>query len=176
MIRKKLRSRRGLTLAETLTALAVFAILSVVLVQGVTAAWKVYQKAMIASEARTLQSTLTQALSNELRYADNIRQEDGKLFFDSETFGQGVSVQSSDGKIQVGGGEKAYDLLPAKAYTGGLEAEANLAYDQDAGLFTMTLTITHPLFPQEGMTSELVIRAMNPSEPENTQAPEESTT
>lgn len=160
MISKKLRSRRGMTLAETLTALAVFSILSVVLVIGVNAAWKVYQKAVVASEARTLQSTLVQSLSNELRYSSNIQTGgSGTVSFDSETFGQGVSVSTSGGRVQIGVGTKSYDLVPAKAYTDGLKAEAKVAYAD--GVFTVTLTITHPALPTEGRETVLSIQALN---------------
>lgn len=159
MIRKKLRSRRGLTLAETLTALAIFAILSVALVIGTTAAWKVYEKAVVASEARTLQSTLTQALTNELRYARNIHDNGGTVTFDSETFGEGVSVNSESGKVQIKKGDKTYDLLPQKAYTKGLGATAVITYDK--GVFTVKLTVTHPLFPSPGRETTITIQALN---------------
>ncbi len=158
MISKKFRSRLGMTLAETLTALAVFAILSVALVVGTTAAWKVYQKAVVASEARTLQSTLTQALTDELHYARNIRLVDGTVVYDSETFGLGASVTSADGKIQIGGATK-YDLLPAKAYTKGLKAEATVSYD--SGFFKVVLTIHHELLPPEGRVITFTVRALN---------------
>lgn len=152
MIAKKLRSRLGMTMAETLTALAVFAILTVALVAGTTAAWKVYEKAVVASEARTLQSTLTQALGDELRYASNI-QMDGK--FDSETFGLKTSVTSENGKIKIG----KYDLLPAKAYTKGLKADATVTYADS--FFKVELTIQHPLLPGGSRETEFYIRARN---------------
>lgn len=151
-MRKKLRGRRGLTLAETLVALAVFAILSVALVVGTTAAWKVYQKAVVASEARTLQSTLIQSLGDELRYARNIQ---GNGSFDSESFGKGVSVTIDKGKVKIGG----HELLPAKAYTKGLEADVSVAYS--GGSFTVDLSIRHPLLPEGGYQNQLHIRALN---------------
>lgn len=156
MISRKFRSRRGMTMAETLTALAVFAILSVALVIGTTAAWKVYRKAVVASEARTLQSTLIQSLTNELRYAGNIRTVDETVLFDSETFGLGVSVTASNGgRIQIG----AYDLLPEKVYTKGLKANVAVSYAD--GFFTVELTVLHDLFPGEGRKTTLTVRALN---------------
>ncbi len=160
MIAKKLHSRLGMTLAETLTALGVFAILSVALVVGTTAAWKVYQKAVVASEARTLQSTLTQALSNEVRYARNIQVTGGTVTFDSESFGPGASVVSSaDGKIKIKAGEKQYDLLPEKAYTKGLEAMVEVSYED--GYFKLILTVKHSLLPAEGRKTSFSVRALN---------------
>ncbi len=158
MISKKFRSRLGMTLAETLTALAVFAILSVALVIGTTAAWKVYQKAVVAGEARTLQSTLAQSLSDELRYARNIRKDGETVVFDSETFGIGVSVvTSNDGRIKIGN----YDLLPEKAYTKGLKAEVNTDYAD--GVFTVKLTVKHDLLTDEKRTNSFTVRALNSS-------------
>jgi len=139
-----------------LTALALFAILSVALVVGTNAAWKVYQRAVVASEARTLQSTLTQSLGDELRYARNI-QDNGS--FDSETFGLGVSVSATDGKVMIGNAEKTYELLPAKAYTKGLKAEVTVSYEK--GSFTVELCIQHELLPEGGRKSSFNIRALN---------------
>ncbi len=166
MIRKKLHTRLGLTLAETLTALAVFAILSVALVSGTSAAWKVCRKAVTASEARTLQSTLVQSLSNELRYGRNVEMSDGIVTFDSDTFGEKVSVQSEGGRVKIkqnGEPGKIYDLLPEKAYTSGLQAEAAVSFE--SGLFTLEITIEHPLLPADGRTTNLKIQPLNPPEP-----------
>ncbi len=165
MIFKKLRSRRGMTLAETLTALAVFVILSVALVVGTTAAWKVYQKSVVASESRALRSTLTQALGNELRYSQNVRTDaEGKVVFDSAVFGMDVSVISdtANGRIKIGKtgkGGKSYDLLPDKTYTKGLKAEASVDYKD--GYFTVTLTVKHDLLPAEGSKTIFNVRALN---------------
>ena len=162
MIRTKLRSRQGLTLAETLTALAIFAILSVVLVYGTTAAWKVYRSAVTASEARTLQSTLSQALTSELRYAQNIRNDGTDVVFDSDVFGDGVSVISdADGRIRIGTDAKSYDLLGEKAYTSGLKANAAVTYDPSGGLFTVKLTITQEAL-NKSLETSLTIQALNP--------------
>lgn len=161
MIAKKFRSRRGMTLAETLTALAIFAILSAALVVGTTAAWKVYQKAVVAGEARTLQSTIAQALTDELRYARNIQvAADNTVTFDSDTFGVQVSVKTTDtGRLQIGAGEKFYDLLPERAYTKGLKAEVSVSYDN--GFFEVTLTVKHRLLPAEGRKITFTVRALN---------------
>lgn len=164
MIRKKLRSRRGLTLAETLAALAVFAILSVALVQGTTAAWKIYQKAVVASESRTLQSTLSQAISNELRYAENIEVKSGTVYFDSATYGQNVSIQFLDNKILIGNEEDKFDLVPKKAYTSGLKAKAIVTYEN--GFFNVYLTITNTpltgdMVPPVNVEPTLIIQALN---------------
>lgn len=153
MIKRKLRSRKGMTLAETLVALAVFAILSVALVIGTTAAWKVYRKAVVASEARILRSTIIQALTGELRYVGNIQVDGEKVSFDSETFGMGVSVTSVDGRILIG----KYELLPEKAYSKGLKADVKVSCED--GFFKVDLTIRHELLPDK--SDSFTIRALN---------------
>ncbi len=158
MTAKKFRSRQGMTLAETLTALAVFVILSVALVVGTTAAWKVYQKAVVASEARTLESTITQSLSGELRYSQNVNTDGTNVSFDSDTFGTQVSVISTGGRIKIGSGTKSYDLLPEKTYTSGLYADAAVTYKD--GLFEVRLTITHELLEEDRQTT-FTVRALN---------------
>ncbi len=159
MILNRFRSRKGMTLAETLTALAVFTIFSVALVVGTTAAWKVYQKAVVAGEARTLGSSLEQSLANELRYSKNVSTVGTDVSFDSEAFGMQVSVISSDGRIKIGNGAKGYDLLPEKTYTKGLKADAKVTYEN--GLFTVELTITHGLLPDGGRKTTFTVRALN---------------
>lgn len=158
MTLRKLRSRQGMTLVETLTTLAVFAILSVALVVGTTAAWKVYQKAVVAGEARTLESTITQSLSGELRYSQNVNTDGTVVSFDSDAFGTKVSVISSSGRIKIGNDTKSYDLLPEKTYTNGLEADAKVTYAD--GFFTVELTITHELL-EEGRKTTFTVRALN---------------
>lgn len=149
MIKQKLRSRKGMTLAETLVALAVFAILSVALVIGTTAAWK----AVVASEARILRSTIIQALTGELRYVGNIQVDGEEVSFDSETFGMGVSVTSVDGRILIG----EYELLPEKAYSKGLKADVKVSCAD--GFFKVDLTIRHELLPDK--SDSFTIRALN---------------
>lgn len=139
MIRKKLVSKRGLTLTEVLVAVLIFALLSVVIVYGTTAALHIYRKGVMASEARTLTATLTQSLSNELRYAQNIRVTDDAVTFDSREFGADVTIKSEDGRVRIVSNSGVYDLLGSKAYTNGLQAEVNVTYTD--GLFTIDLTV-----------------------------------
>ena len=139
-LKQKLRGKAGFTLTELLLAVAILGILFATIVVGVNAAAKVYRRSVAFSDAQTLTSTLSEALSNELRYARNIKAGAGSVSFDSDTFGAGVSVSSPGGRITVGRGTQQYKLLSDSAYTSGLTAGANVSYA--AGLFTVTLTVS----------------------------------
>ncbi len=142
MIRKKLASKGGLTLTEVLVAVLIFALLSIVILYGTTAALRVYRKGVMASEARTLTATLTQSLSNELRYAQNIRVAgDGTVTFDSRAFGADATVKNEGGRVQIRSGGESYDLLGESAYTSSLQATVKITYEN--GLFTIDLTVSN---------------------------------
>ncbi len=162
MSMKKLRSKRGLTLTEALAALAVFCILSIAILYGTASALRVYRKGMVAAEAQTLSATLSQGLSNELRYARNLQVgEDGTLLtFDSDKFGTGVHFQSKDGRIQAVSGSNTYDLLGEKAYTSGLGASVVISYDKDKGIFSLSLTVSNDLVEQK---TDLSVRSLSAS-------------
>lgn len=159
MSMKKLRSKRGLTLTEALTALAVFCILSIMILYGTASALRVYRKGMVAAEAQTLSATLSQSLSNELRYARNPRVgENGTLTFDSDKFGSGVHFESKDGRIQAVSGSNTYDLLGEKAYTSGLGASVVISYNQTNGVFSLSLTVSNALVKQK---TDLSVRSLS---------------
>ena len=160
MIRKKLASRRGLTLSETLVALAVFALLSVVLLYGTAAASKVYRNTVTLSEARTLVSTLTQSLSGELRYARDIATDgSGNLTsFTSDTFGADSTVTAVDGRLKI----KEFDLVGAKVYSSGLKLDG-VTVTYDKGIFDVTLTLSSGVLPTK--TATFSVRALNPPTP-----------
>ena len=154
-LRRRLRSRRGLTLTELLLAVAIMGILFSAIATGVSAAAKVYRKSVAVSDAQTLSTNVINALENELRYARNIEDTGSECRFDSDIFGSGVSVTSDGGRIKIGG----YDLMAEGAYPSGLSAEAAVSYAEDARLFTVEVTITSPLL--EPRETTVTIRAMN---------------
>lgn len=154
---KKLRRTGGFTLTEVLVTLLIFSILTLAILVGTGSAAKVYRKAVLASEAQTLSSTLVQGLSDELRYARNI-QTDGAgevTSFDSATFGPAAAIDSSGDTVKLG----QQELLSPGAYTSGLKAKVDVTYD--GGVFQMTVTVS-----DSGggaiRTVETAVRALNP--------------
>lgn len=110
-MKHKLRSRRGMTLSEVLMAMLILSLVTVGMAAGIGASLRVYRQATEASDAQMLASTLSTALMDELRYARDI-QADGS--FTSDTFGEGVSVDLTDGHVEVGGAKLLSDAAYAK--------------------------------------------------------------
>ena len=129
---KKLRSRRGLTLTETLVTLLIVSLVSGAVVTGVSSASKVYRQSVALSESHLLTTTLVQAISDELRFAKNIA-ADGSTFT-SATFGNGASFSVGDeasgapGQVLLKGSQ----LLGPGAYSTGT--------DQAKGVKALTVT------------------------------------
>ncbi|MDY3617764.1 type II secretion system protein [Agathobaculum sp.] len=150
-IKRKMRSRAGMTLAELLAAVAVLGVLGAGLTAGVPAAARVYHEATADAEASVLFSTLSAAVGDELRYARSPK-ADGS--FDSAVYGKGVSVEADgDGHLTVGG----EPLLGSRTYTGNLQADISVSYED--GLFTVNLSVK-----EDGRVrkeQELVIRPVN---------------
>ena len=155
VLRKKLRSRRGMSFTELLMAVAIMGILFSAIVTAMNSAAKVYRQSVAVSDAQTLGVNVVNALENELRYARNIKSEGGTWVFDSASFGPEVSISSdSRGRVQVGG----EDLLAEGAYPSGLKAVANVT-GYSNGLFTLKVTVTGDLIDPRETT--VTIRAMN---------------
>lgn len=65
-IRKKLKTASGFTLAETLLAVLILLMVSVIVATGIPAAKNAYEKVVMASNAEVLLSTTISSLRNEL--------------------------------------------------------------------------------------------------------------
>ena len=76
-IRKKLKTASGFTLAETLLAVLILLMVSVIMTTGIPAAKNAYEKVVLASNADALLSTTISSLRNELGAAKIIKPESG---------------------------------------------------------------------------------------------------
>ena len=112
-MKKKLRSRRGMTLTETLMALLIASLVSIAVAVGIASAARVYRDSVAPSESQLLSATLSQAMMDELRYARHITSTEPPTF-DSENFGSGAafSVNTETGRLQLGG----QDLVGSGTY------------------------------------------------------------
>lgn len=132
-IKRKLRSRAGMTLTELLAAIAVLGVLGAGLAAGFPAAARVYREATADAEASVLFSTLSAAVGDELRCARNPR-TDGS--YDSDLYGKNVSIAADgDGYLTVGN----EPLVGSRTYTGSLRAGVSIAFED--GLFTVHLSV-----------------------------------
>jgi len=133
-LKSKLRARRGMTLTEVITAVLILSLVAAGMAAGVSASLRIYRQSVTLSDAQTLTSTLSIALMDELRYAQNPHSENDTAVFTSSTFGENVSVGNANGHVTINGME----LIGSGAYNG-LTADANVDYYD--GLFDVTLKV-----------------------------------
>lgn len=111
-MRRKLADESGFTLVELLAAVVILMLLGLILNSGLQMAVHSYQTMTAQSETELLLSTLADAVTDELRYADDVTEQDGVVTYTSASFGEGISLTVNDGQA-VAGGKK---LLPDGAY------------------------------------------------------------
>ena len=103
---KKLKSRAGFTLAETLLAIMILLMVSVIVVTGMPVARSVYEKVVLSSNAETLLTTAASSLRNELGTAWKVRSifegsiPKGVTYFSAAT-GTRAELSIEGGTIQV---------------------------------------------------------------------------
>ncbi|MEG0755488.1 MAG: type II secretion system protein [Oscillospiraceae bacterium] len=132
---KKLRSQKGFTLSELLVTLAILGVLTLAIAVGISSATTVYRQSVALSESGVLASTLSQAVSDELHYAQDISGTD-TVTYTSQAYGANATITADkNGKLMVG----AYQLVGDAAYTN-LKASVGIAYD--SGAFEVTITIS----------------------------------
>ena len=139
----KCNDRRGFTLVEMLCVIVVVLLVSAAMVTGVSLAVRSYAKSVSFSEAQVLCSTLKTTVSDELRYAGTVQEENGTIGFFSRNYGQksmtGFTV-NEDGQVLLAGQK----LLPAKAYPYGLRASVDLtSYDSQTRTFCVSIHVTN---------------------------------
>ena len=102
MARKKLRNRAGFTLAETLLAVTILLLVSTIVVTGMPAAKKAYEKVVLASNAEVLLSTAASALRDELGTAWNVSQPSTNVltYFSADT-GTRTEMKIDADKIMI---------------------------------------------------------------------------
>lgn len=69
---KKIQAKRGFTLIETLAALLITVMLSLIVATGISSAANAYRRAVFVSESEVLSSTINTALADLLRFAYDI--------------------------------------------------------------------------------------------------------
>ena len=72
---KKIQAKRGFTLIETLAALLITVMLSLIVATGISSAANAYRRAVFVSESEVLSSTINTALADLLRFAYNIKED-----------------------------------------------------------------------------------------------------
>lgn len=142
-LKKKLKSSRGLTLVEMVAAAGVLALLGLMLHTGLFMVQESYTKMTGESESQLLLSTLTDLLSNELRYArDVVTGEGGSLQrYTSINYGRNTTLSLNE-NAQLEANNR--QMLSSGAYgNGAYRIEIwDIDYDETAQLFTVQLKVT----------------------------------
>ena len=110
-IRKKLNSRVGFTLAETMLAVLILLLVSMIVANGMPVARTAYEKVVLTSNAETLLTTAVSALRNELGTAWKVepRTGGGVTYFNAST-GSRSELYVESNTIKILDYAKATDL------------------------------------------------------------------
>lgn len=155
-LKRKLASRRGVTLSEMLVTVAILGLVTLAVSVGISSALRVYNQSVTLSDAQTLTSTLSQAIMDELRYARDIDDKQNPIQFTSMNYGLNAAFAvDAEQHITVGG--KA--LVGSGAYAG-LGAGAEISYDSSTRCFTVKLTISQGT--EALRLNTFSVRALNP--------------
>ena len=101
-IRQKIRSRKGFTLAETLLAVLILLLVSMIVANGIPAASNAYRKTVLAANAQSLMSTTVAALRDELGTAWEVSVEDNKVtYYSADTGNRSILEKADDGAIKL---------------------------------------------------------------------------
>ena len=155
---RRLRKKNGYSIAESLLALLIVVLLSTGIAAGIAFATRQYNASLSMSESKVLCSSLTNILRSELSTTRKITVNAvGKVVSiqpspnyrtagvaETEAEKQSTlralrnGVESSYGELMLG----EQPLLPTAAYSSyELNASADVRYDDDPGIFEVTLTI-----------------------------------
>lgn len=110
------RLRAGFTLAESLIAVAVLAILSAGLITVATTVLGTKRTITEAGNSHSLATTAVMTIADEIRFGQNVRLVGEKIVLDSATFGADTTFSVGDGQIVALSGSRSYPLLPAGYY------------------------------------------------------------
>lgn len=172
-MRKKLKDTGGLTMVELLCATAILVLLILMMNTGINMAVKSYRDITAESEVELLLSSLTDALTDKLRYC---------VVNEDETYSVGEVIIDAVGMVTVGGNK----LLPDGAYGDGTPTAAGyigtytaaqveesgtkvpiVTYDPDTNRFTVKFTVKSE---ETGITrtADFTVRCLNPVKKEGT--------
>ena len=185
-MRRKLRDTGGFSFVETLCAMALLVLLCMMMYTGIQMALKTYREITAESELRLLRSSLSDVLTDRLRYASVTGPENAGVITPRKcTFGTGIGAGGrltgvaidGEGMLKVDGkrvlsdgayGEKIFGgngrRYRVEAVPGGgkplIRYEGGNVFKIN---FTVTDTRTHI-----SQTAELTVRCLNPVKKEGT--------
>lgn len=166
---RKIKNRQGVSLTETLVAL-IFCLMTFALVcTAISAASRQLKALTMHSEAKMLCSTLTTAVEDELRFAQNVAGSDiDSIVYDNSGRASSNAVRVSfindNGNIKLQDSASSdtdaakYILIPAANYTQGIKASLQLYWSNKC--FTGMVTVTDSS-DNELCSQSFAVRPMN---------------
>lgn len=128
MSKRKLRSRSGMTIVETLMAVLIIALLTSTIVIGTQAAMRVTYEETFVAESQSVADTINRALSDVLRYAQNVTADGDTRVTSYSNAAYGVT----EGAFRVGTGTKdaghLYLVYVGEGDSGNIPLLSNLSY------------------------------------------------
>lgn len=137
---RKLKSRRGVTLSELLVAIALLSILSAMVVTGIGTSMRVYRASVSASRAQTALATLTSAVGDEVRLAQEVSTDAGgnvTYYVSGRSYQECTLSKDSDGQLTTGNALLVGDGVYSNK---SLQVE-DITLTYRAGVFHLALTV-----------------------------------
>lgn len=164
---KKLKSKAGMTLMEVMVSLLIMVLLVVGMGTGMDAGLRVYADAQFASHSSTLSGYINTALTDVLRYAQDIEEPTpGKTKFNNLDYGlRNAYIEVVDGIIRIKGDNVDSALVNTGAYVG-LKIKADsfklqAVPDSRGVYFLAEYVIQSADGSKEREKTETVVRLMN---------------
>ncbi len=146
-LRRAVRSRKGLSIAETMAALIIVSLLTMCLATGTAFGVRQYRHAMTRSEARILCSTLSAIVSDELSNTQEVTGTEAADGFTVATYNSRrykafVQLKADgDGCLCAGSNELLSKAAYSKGFQDLLVEDPEITFDQTANCFTVKLSI-----------------------------------
>ena len=152
----KLKSKSGMTLTELISGIIVLLLVAGILTVGVRLGAKAYVESVSASEAQVLCATLTELVTDELRYAGST-EGDGTTtpvkIFSQKFGGEALEFKTDEEGDKTGqiylykaangtDAEKKSYILSSRSYPYNLHAYVkDLTYDSASRIFSLTIEV-----------------------------------
>lgn len=138
-MQKRLKSKRGYTLAELLVVLAMTALVGIISLTAFQMVSKIKLQSRLQSHASSVKNTVFIIISDILRVSQYVGEEDGNVLFINEKYsGWNMSLEESGGRIYAvihadpgafnAGGERSEEIMTSASYAEFSVSDFDLSY------------------------------------------------
>jgi len=142
------RSQKGFTLVELLCAIVVCLLATSLATLAIDMSSKSMNQQTREAEAQTLCSTLSTAISDELRFGRNFEKDaeatgdvNFSYFSASRKLGNNCRVVNQDGKILLEADGSSNPIVPGTAYTHNVKARCSLTLEDTGDVVTAMVCV-----------------------------------